>query len=151
MATAAGGGESGVSEETRRAEREHFESVIRAFLYYREHGLDVIKKAEVCGSSPHPSCYASCHFLLLLLHRCCCFATAAVAAAATVAVAFTCSHRKFVLGTPCVLPVDLAVQGFVNISSRHRRKRVDVMHLLDMWMVSFFLTATRRTKQIECR
>jgi len=44
---AAGGSESGVSDETRRAERDHFESVIRAFLYYREHGLQIIKKAEV--------------------------------------------------------------------------------------------------------
>jgi len=44
---AAGGSETGVSDETRRAERDHFESVIRAFLYYREHGLQIIKKAEV--------------------------------------------------------------------------------------------------------
>ena len=42
-------GDPGVSEETRRAEREHFESVCRAFLYYREHGLQIIKKAEVCS------------------------------------------------------------------------------------------------------
>ena len=42
----------GISEETRRAEREHFESVIRAFLWYREHGLEVIKKAEVRPPAP---------------------------------------------------------------------------------------------------
>jgi len=45
-----GASETGVSEETRRAERDHFESVIRAFLYYREHGLAIIKKAEVSYS-----------------------------------------------------------------------------------------------------
>jgi hypothetical protein len=43
-------GDPGVSEETRRAEREHFESVCRAFVYYREHGLQIIKKAEVGAS-----------------------------------------------------------------------------------------------------
>ena len=48
-----------ISEETRRAEREHFESVIRAFLWYREHGLEVIKKAEVAPSpSPFPCAVA---------------------------------------------------------------------------------------------
>ena len=41
-------GDNALSEETRRAEREHFESVCRAFLFYREHGLQIIKKAEVC-------------------------------------------------------------------------------------------------------
>ena len=44
---AAGGSDGGVTEETQRAEREHFESVIRAFLWYRDHGMESIKKAEV--------------------------------------------------------------------------------------------------------
>ena len=49
-------GDPGVSEETRRAEREHFESVCRAFVYYREHGLQIIKKAEVGGLA----CFLRC-------------------------------------------------------------------------------------------
>mmetsp|Transcript_18237 Transcript_18237/g.59904 ORF Transcript_18237/g.59904 Transcript_18237/m.59904 type:complete len:412 (-) Transcript_18237:77-1312(-) len=36
-----------VDEETKRAECEHFENVIKAFLFYREHALNVVSKAEV--------------------------------------------------------------------------------------------------------
>ena len=50
---------AGVSEETRRAEREHFQSVCRAFVYYREHGLQIIKKAEV-RLAPASSCTPPC-------------------------------------------------------------------------------------------
>ena len=50
---------AGVSEETRRAEREHFQSVCRAFVYYREHGLQIIKKAEV-RRAPASSCMPPC-------------------------------------------------------------------------------------------
>uniref|UniRef100_A0A7S4KCE0 carnosine N-methyltransferase n=1 Tax=Guillardia theta TaxID=55529 RepID=A0A7S4KCE0_GUITH len=36
-----------VTDDTRRAECEHFESVVKAFLFYREHALNVVSKAEV--------------------------------------------------------------------------------------------------------
>jgi carnosine N-methyltransferase len=42
--------EASPSEDTRRAEREHFESVIRAFLYYEIHGLEIISKSELSYS-----------------------------------------------------------------------------------------------------
>jgi hypothetical protein len=51
---AAGGDGGAITEETRRAEREHFESIIRAFLWYRDHGMESIKKAEVpLCAAPH--------------------------------------------------------------------------------------------------
>jgi hypothetical protein len=60
---AAGGDGGAITEETRRAEREHFESIIRAFLWYRDHGMESIKKAEVPLCAAPRACAHSMHAL----------------------------------------------------------------------------------------